>query len=454
MSIFQFLRILAARRLFLLTALFSCVTVATGMTFILPKRYKASARVLLDIVKPDPVTGQVIANQFLRAYTNTQIELIRDKQVAGLVVDQLGWETAPSVVNAYQSATAGKGHDLRQWLGDQIIDGTKADLIENSNIMEITYSAQSPDEAKKIVGLIRTTFIDSTLRTRRETAGKTADWYRDQVEKAKALLSNAEAARSLYARTNHIVLQSDNVDLENARLQALSSQSAAQTTAGSQVYVGDTAPAVNAAKTQLEQINQQLAQAAATLGPNHPNYQALLRQKTVMDAEVSRERMTAHTYIKGNAQAAFETQKSIVIAQREKVDQLNLMQRDIDVKRQQYMEASKRFGELRMEADVGEAGLSPLGDPVVPEKPYFPNKPLIIGGAIGFGAAFGIVMSLLIELTRRRVRGGEDLVYAAQVDVLSFIGESKHRNTFARRVIRYFETRIANRQANRALGPA
>ena len=93
MSIFQFLRILAARRLFLLIALISCFSVATVMTFILPKRYKASARLMLDIVKPDPVTGQVIANQFLRAYTNTQIELIRDQQVAGLQ-DQLAFAYA------------------------------------------------------------------------------------------------------------------------------------------------------------------------------------------------------------------------------------------------------------------------------------------------------------------------------------------------------------------------
>jgi len=450
MSIFQFLRILAARRLFMLAALISCVTVATGMSFILPKRYKATARVMLDIVKPDPVTGQVIANQFLHAYTNTQIELIRDQGVAGQVVDQLGWETAPSVVNAYQAANHGKGSDIRRWLGDQIIENTKVDLVENSNILEISFSAESAEEAKRIVGLIRNTFIDSTLHSRRDTAGKTADWYRDQVDKAKTLLSTAEASRTEYARSNHIVLQADNVDLENARLQALSSQSAAQASQGQQIYVGDTAPAVNVAKTQLEQVKQQITQAAVALGPNHPTYQALVRQRSVLEAEVSRERTTAHTYVKGNAEAAFQSQKSVVVAQRDKVDQLNLMQRDIDVKRQQYMEASKRAGELRMEADVGEAGLSVLGDPSVPEKPYFPNKPLIIGGSVAFGGALGIVLSLLIEMLHRRVRSVEDLEYGAQAEVLASIGEGKRANSIVRRIVRYFEIRRANIHAKQA----
>ena len=295
MSIFQFLRILFARRLFLLTALVSCVSVATVAAFVLPKHYKASARVMLDIVKPDPVTGQVIANQFLRAYTNTQIELIRDQQVTGSVVDQMGWMSSSNVVNAYMRATGGQGQDMRHWLAERVAQSTKAELIENSNILEISYSDQSPAEATRIVAAIRNAFIDSTLQSRRDLAGKTADWYKIQVEKAKTLLADAEAARTRFARTNRIVLQADNVDLESARLQALSSQSAAQAGNERPNYQGDTAPAINGAKTQFEQINQQIAQAAATLGPNHPSYQLLVRQRQVLSAQVERERRTAHS---------------------------------------------------------------------------------------------------------------------------------------------------------------
>ncbi len=451
MSIFQFLRILLARRLFLLTALISCVSVATVAAFILPKNYKASARLMLDIVKPDPVTGQVIANQFLRAYTNTQIELIRDQQVAGLVVDQMGWMSSPAVINAYQSATGGRGQDMRHWLADKVIQSTKADLIENSNILEISYADRSPADAARVVAAIRTAFIDSTLQARRDTAGKTADWYKIQVEKARTLLASAEAARTQFARDNHIVLQADNVDLESARLQALSSQSATQASAERQVYRGDSAPAINTAKTQLEQLNQQIAQAAATLGPNHPSYQLLLRQRGVLAAEVERERRTAQTQVQGDAQGAFEAQKTRVVAQRDKVDQLNLMQRDIDVKRQQYVEASKRFGELRMEADVGEAGLVTLGDVIVPDKAYFPNKPLIIGGALGFGLALGIVLSLLIELVQRRVRCPEDLEYGAGVEVFATIGQARQRKPLWRRVVIYFESRAQLHRAARKL---
>lgn len=451
MSLFQFLRILYARRLFLLIALISCVSVATVAAFILPKQYKASARIMLDIVKPDPVNGQVIANQFLHAYTNTQIELIRDQQVAGLVVDQMGWMSSPDIINAYQRATGGKGQDMRHWLANKVIDNTKADLIENSNILEISYSDRSATEAVRIAGALRNAFIDSTLQSRRDLAGRAADWFKTQVDKAKILLADAEAARTQFARANNIVLQADNVDLESARLQALSSQSATQASAERQVYPGDAAPAINTAKTQLEQLTQQIEQASVVLGPNHPTYQLLLRQRAVLQAEFERERRTAHTMTQGNAQGAFAEQKARVVAQRDKIDQLNLMQRDIDVKRQQYVEASKRLGELRMEADVSEAGLTALGDVIVPDKPYFPNKPLIIGGSIGFGAALGIVLSLLIELVQRRVRCAEDLEYGATAEVLATIGELRPAKFVLRRMVGYFETRARLRRAIRKL---
>ena len=78
MTIVQFLRILWARRLIVAAAAISCVLGAFVVTQIVPPRYQAQSRVMLDIVKPDPLTGQTQAGNFARAYTKTQIELIQD----------------------------------------------------------------------------------------------------------------------------------------------------------------------------------------------------------------------------------------------------------------------------------------------------------------------------------------------------------------------------------------
>ena len=79
---------------------------------------------LLDLIKPDPVTGQMIAGGFARGYVKTQIELIQDYKVAGDVVDKLGWANNPQVVAQWQAETGGVG-DMRRWGAQRIINATE-----------------------------------------------------------------------------------------------------------------------------------------------------------------------------------------------------------------------------------------------------------------------------------------------------------------------------------------
>lgn len=453
MSFLQFLRILFARRSILLAALLGSVLVAAIMTQILPYRYESKARIMLDIVKPDPVTGQVMSNQFLRAYVRTQIELIRDYQVAGVVVDKLGWANDPATIDAYDTVTNGKGSDIRRWLAQQIIDGTSANVIEASNILEITYQSTSPDAAARIVELVRETYIDESLQYRREAAGRTAEWYKDQAEKAKTVLAAAESARSKYARENGIVLQGDR-DIESAKLEALTGQSVAATTAPGLPQISmPAAVAAAPSNVALDQINQQIAQAATTLGPNHPTFQALQRQKSVIEAETARQRTLARSVQvpqinmpKSNVEAAYEQQKGRVLAQRDKIDTIGQLSRDIEVKRDQYLKAAQRAADLQLQADVGETGLTPMGSPITPSKASFPNVPLIMFGSTGFGSALGICLSLLIELLGRRVRSDEDLEYASKAPVFATIGLPDNSHTWYRRAAHWLVEKISARR--------
>ena len=89
MNVFQFLRIIWAYRVIVLAFLGACLLGSVVFVQVAKPRYEAASRVMLDIVKPDPVTGQVISSPFVRAYTKTQIELVQDYQVAARVVDNL-----------------------------------------------------------------------------------------------------------------------------------------------------------------------------------------------------------------------------------------------------------------------------------------------------------------------------------------------------------------------------
>jgi polysaccharide biosynthesis transport protein len=421
MNIFQFLRILWAYRLIVLG--FSAVAFIGAVAFvqIVSPRYEGQSRVMLDIVKPDPVTGQVISSPFVRAYTKTQIELVKDYQVAGRVVDNLGWATNPGVQAWYKNQKKeGDTTDFRQWAARQIVEGTEARLIEGSNILEIVYSSASPQRAAEVSEALRKAYVDLALQSRQEAAKRNAEWYETQAEKAKGLLLQSEETKANFERQTGIVLQDGQVDLESARLAALAGQ-------GATPILSPAGQGSTPSESQLTQLEGELAQASKTLGPNHPMLQDMRRRRELLTAQVARERNAGGAAAAAAASAArassgmLEAQKAKVMAQREQVERLRLMQADVNLRRDQYNQAATRAAQLRQEAEVASTGVTPLGAAVTPQAPVFPQKGLIVGMAVPVGAILGLMLGLLMELIGRRVRGPEDVALAVNAPVLGVI---------------------------------
>ena len=454
MSLVQFFRILYARRLILLAALLSSVAVAIVMVQILPKRYVATARVMLDVIKPDPLTGQMLSDR--RAYTRTQIEIIRDYQTAERVVDQLGWMSNPDVVGPYLAQGVTDPVAIRRALAGNIIAGTEAEFIDASNILEISFSAGDPNSAKRVVTIIRDAYKEASVADERESAGEIADWYGEQTRQAEALVRAAEAERAEYARANGIVLQADSTDLESARLSALSTQSAIEViTPGA----GPAAAPASPSQMQLDLLNQQIAQATKNLGPNHPSLQRMESQRGVLQAAVARDQASVARPASGPSPgeatrrnvAAYEAQKARVVAQSDEINMVNRMTRDIEQKRQQLAKVAEKANDFRLQANSGDNEIRVMGDAIAPTTPEFPKVPLILAGSIGFGAALGILLSLLIEFLGRRIRGREDLEYASGVPVFAEIGaRAKTDKALLRKLIRYLSESTRQRRLGMA----
>ena len=408
MNISQFFRILWARRYLIVAAAVSCLIGAFAVIQIVPPRYQAQSRVILELLRPDPITGEVTSPRFAGAYTKTQLELIQDYRVAGRVVDNLGWANDLNMIAQYQARPAGDGRDLRRWLAQRIIDGTSASLISGSNILEISYTANAPETARVIADALREAYIESSLAFRRESASQTAEWYESQTQKAKLALDAAERAKSDYERDNGIILADNTTDIDSARLQALASAGAAAPIVAP--TVGPTPSAI-----QLAQVDAAIAQASRTLGPNHPDLIAMKQQREVLANQAAQERVTASTAASAAASAAqvtagmLEAQKAKVMAQRDELEKLRQLQAEVNIRREQFTQAASRTAALRQEAEIGDAGITRLDGATTPRRPTFPNVPLVLGGGLALGLGFGVFVALITELLGRRVRGVEDL---------------------------------------------
>jgi len=430
MNVFQFLRIFWARRNVVFVTTAATVLGAIIAILIVPPRYEAVSRVMLNILKPDPVTGEVISSVSTRTYIATQTELIRDFGVAGLTVDALNWADNPDIIAQYQSLR-NNDLDIRRWLSQRVIDGTGVKVVGGTNILEISYRGRTPSEAKAMANALRDAYIQSTLETRRREATRTADWFVAQAEKERALLNAADAAKTAFEKENGVFMQGD-TDVDTARLNSLAGQASAPAVTF--------APAVAASapsSASLTQLDAAIAQASQSLGPNHPQLIQMRAQRAALAQVVAQEMAAARASAGAAASAAnssgaalrreLDAQTAKVIGNREKVQRLTQLQEEVKVRREQYNRSMARIAELRQEAAIADPGISVLGEAVTPQKPSFPNTPLILGGALAMGFGMGILLSLLLELTGRRVRSIEDIEGAIDAPLLAVIDSAPGR---------------------------
>ena len=85
MSFSQFLSILRARKALFLAVLLAVVIPAVVVSLLLPKKYTATASVVVD-VKPDPLAAIAYQSMMTPAVMATQIDILQSDRVARRVV--------------------------------------------------------------------------------------------------------------------------------------------------------------------------------------------------------------------------------------------------------------------------------------------------------------------------------------------------------------------------------
>jgi uncharacterized protein involved in exopolysaccharide biosynthesis len=408
-----------ARRLIVIVTLVSCVIGAFFVTLIATPRYQAKADILLNLLRPDPINGEIINTRALGTYVGAQIVMLKGDEVAGQVAEDLGWTTDPGLIAAYARRPKTDTRDFRRWLASRVADVLNANLT-NGGVLTITFDSPSPVEARNGAQSARQTFMDVAIADRRREAAKTAQWYSLQADQARLSAEKAETAKAAFERESGIMMGSGKVDLETERLQALASQAAAPPP---MAVLGGGSPAAN----QLSALDAQMALLAGNLGPNHPQMQELKVRRAILAEAVARETARQQQQALGTgarsgyADQALQAQKSRVIGQRDQVERLRQLQGEVDLRRAQYTRMAGRAADLMLQAAATDTGMRPLGVVVTPRKPIFPNKLLMMGGAAGLGLGLGLGLALLVELIWRRVRGPEDLENGVEVPFLAVV---------------------------------
>ena len=428
-------RILWARRFLVLLPVLACLGAGLYVIAVAPRQYQAAARVSLNYIKPDPVTGVVIPSKMADTYITSQVRTIKDIQVAGPVAQRLGWFDNPDLIAAYDAATDGRGTDFERWAANRIVASTNVGRVADSNLIEIRFVSTSPEAAAEIANAIRDSYIETTLESRRRSAEGASELQLKLAEKARDELLELQKEKSALEKQTGVVLADGGLDFEEARLSNL----AAPPRLLNQRQRG---PSASPYEMALGRVDASLQVLRSTLGPQHPMVLQKQQERAALAAQIaqtaSRADQTSRlTALQEQLKAAMiETQKSKVISKNQDVLTLRVHEDEIWQKRQAFADATKRALQMRQLSTMEESGLSPIGEAAVPTTPIFPNPPMIIGVCIALGLGIGCVGSLFIEMLRLRVRSTDQLEQAIGLRVLAVVPKTARASSLQADVAR------------------
>ncbi|WPB57917.1 chain length determinant protein EpsF [Xylophilus sp. GOD-11R] len=453
MTIHQFLLILRARYKAALLTLFCTIAIAAIVTALMPRRYTATAAVMVDVKSPDPVAGVLLPGLVAPGYMATQVDIINSDRVAQRVVTLLGLDKNPEVRSQWVEATDSKG-TLVSWLASNLQRNLDVRPARDSNVITIDYKTSDPDFAAAAANAFAKAYVDINLDLKVEPAKLYAAWFEEQTKVSRDKLDGAQKALYAYQQKVGIVASDDRLDFESARLneaatqlatiQTMTTDSQSKRGAGSTVAEVMQSPLVNSLKTDIARVESKLQESSGNLGSNHPQTlrtEAELNSlKGQLNSEISRITASINTSYQVGKQRERELQK-VVADQKARViemnnyrNELNVLRGDVAAAQREFEAVSQRAAQSRLESLSNQTNIATLSIATPPLASSSPRVLLNMLASVFVGTLLGIAVALAVELMNRRVRSTEDLAYFLELPVLASISSSSRLSGKARKL--------------------
>jgi chain length determinant protein EpsF len=446
-------------RFWLIAAVLAVTTLAavTG-SLLMSKRYSASTTIHVDVDTIDSATGQTVySRETVRNNLATQIEVIRSDAVVGRVIRSLGLDRDPDMQVDWIEATEGKG-DMNAWLSHQLLRNMEAKASLDGTTITVTVESGSPQRAADLANAFAESYKVAALELKTKPAQEYAQRFEEQTKKYKDAVEAAQKKLSDFQRQSGIITSDERIDIENIRLQELSSElvqlqnqlNDAKSRRDAALRGGDQAipevvqsVLIQTLTSELGRAEARLGQISSQYGANHPARLAavaevdeLRRRRQAEIARVKEGILSNYAIISQRARdtaAALEAQKAKVLGLKGKRDELAILQRELESAQRAYELVARRLTETTVGMSAGLSNVSILTPATVPLLPTRPN--LVLNTLVGvfLGLFLGLLAAFTLEAAQRPLRSADDLLEAAGIPVLAVLPSS--RSTRAQRLI-------------------
>jgi succinoglycan biosynthesis transport protein ExoP len=431
MTFGQFLSILRARWLIVMSMTALVVGAVMGFTYKMPRQYTATASVVVDF-KPDPVSAAVYGGVPM-GFMASQVDVIRSARVSQRVVRNLRLADNPIVREQWLEDTEGKG-TVEQWLAASLTKRMDVVPSRESSVINLSYTAPDPKFAATLTNAFVEAYVQTALELRVDPARQYAAFFDTRAKAARDAVEEAQAKLSAFQRQNGIVVSDERLDVETARLNELSSQltaiqamasdsssrrAQAASGAGDKLQEVLNNPLVTQLRADLGRAEARLQEITSRFGDNHPQ---LIEQRAAIvelrsRLEVETKRVTGGVNVTVNIQRQRESElRAALEAQRVRVGKLkavrdegSVLVRDVENAQRAFDSISQRLNQTSMESLNTQSSIYVLAQASPPWRPSSPLPVLNAIVSLAGGLVLGVAMALVLELRNRRLRTVEEV---------------------------------------------
>jgi len=427
---------------------FAAILIAVVViTLLLPASYTATASVVVQ-GKADPISNLAYPTTLLPSDIVTQADIIGSHRVALRVVKLLKLDEMPYFKDAW--SRHGRG-DLSGWIADELLKDVTVTPTKESDVINISAKWTDPKFAVTLANAWAQGYIDTNIELKVDSAKQYAAWFNEQSRSLRADLEAKQKRLADFQRAQGILPTDDKLDVENARLQELSTQLVAVETqlqqSQSRVRQAGTdteflpevlqSPVIASLKAQLAVAEAKRRDMALNYGKNYPDYKDAEAEVAGLQQRIAQESARIAASLGNTAQvdlrrehdlqAAVDAQKKRILELVQQHDQVSDLQNDVIMAQKNLDAVSQRLAQSSLESQAQQTNVALLTAASTPLRPSSPKLVLNFLFGLFIGAVCGIGAALLKELTDRRIREGDELAQLLGVPVLGRIPNTSTR---------------------------
>lgn len=412
----------------------SCIVLVVVLyTFLTKPVYESVAQIRIDASQHgalglEDIVSEKLADDNEGGRLQTEATILESRTVAMQVIKNLDlahkadFVGKKMVISKAETDPAKMDPKDRESLLKTFNDSRKVEVLPKTRVVEIRFRSSSPSLATDAVNGIVDAYTQRNFESRYEGAVQVSDWLSKQMEDLRADASAAQERLAEFQKQNNIIGTDENNNIVTDRLRLLNSQLADAeadrilkearyrlASSGNPELIAAVVPstALQVLRTQEAELKSQYSQLDSKYGIGYPKVRELQSQLQRLDHSISdevsnvgqrlHEEYRASSDSESMLRHQFENQKQEAFKLNGKAVQFATLKHEVESSQDLLDTLQLKLKEAGLVAGLASADISIVDRGLIPARPVFPKKVLMLSMGLIFGVFGGVVFAFIME---------------------------------------------------------